>query len=104
MKNTTIKNPTVESLRKEGNDVRIWYYKNIPVEGIISKFISPRVTVARITKPDGQSAEGISICSPHDRDNRKRALQIAVGRAYKALRSGKPLYEHNPYYLNIGFP
>lgn len=104
-KQTTIKhmNTSVAALRQSGNKVKVCHSRYIPVwdgeqftlqlipireikdkegnlKGVWSKGGS---TVVEIDTPDGKKLQGTAQCNLADSFNRKIALRIALGRAFK---------------------
>ena len=81
----------IHTLRKAGYKVRVMHWRYIPN----CKPILPRHTISdftsilphggkteiEITAPDGTEFRGSAECSKKDNFNRKRGIQIALGRA-----------------------
>jgi hypothetical protein len=84
-----MKTPTVQSLRKAGNKVRVIHYRAVSKRKLLpAKEVDPTIlkpkggkTVVDITTPDGKELTGEAVCSNKDSFNRKMGLAIAVGRA-----------------------
>ena len=87
--------PTVHSLRKQGCKIRVYHWRYVNGE-LVSSALHPGEsspkggkTQVTITLPDDSldcpTYTGEALCSLSDCFNRKRGVQIALGRALKYL-------------------
>ena len=83
---------SVKELRQQGYKVGVQhnrYYDNAEICGNNPEGIIPNggETTVRVTTPDGRTVVGVSTCAAVDNFNKKRGVQIALGRALKELNS-----------------
>jgi hypothetical protein len=85
-----MKIPTIETLRKSGNKVRVIHRGRVPKDreqvntDLLANDGFPEVTQIDVTFRDGVSSTGYAYRARGDNYNRKLGNMIALGRALKA--------------------